>query len=60
LKPEIVIGVGAFAEQRARNVLGSSGPRIGTILHPSPASPKANANWAGVAEEQLRACGALT
>jgi single-strand selective monofunctional uracil DNA glycosylase len=60
LKPEIVIGVGAFAEQRARQVLGSSGPRIGTILHPSPASPKANANWAGVAEEQLRACGALT
>lgn len=59
LKPEIVIGVGAFAEQRARQVLGASGPRIGTILHPSPASPKANANWAGVAEEQLRACGVV-
>jgi single-strand selective monofunctional uracil DNA glycosylase len=59
LKPEIVIGVGAFAEQRARQVLGASGARIGTILHPSPASPKANANWAGLAEEQLRACGVV-
>ncbi|HMJ13450.1 MAG TPA: uracil-DNA glycosylase family protein [Polyangiaceae bacterium] len=57
LEPEIVIGVGAFAEQRARQALGSGPIRIGTILHPSPASPKANRNWAGLAEEQLRACG---
>jgi single-strand selective monofunctional uracil DNA glycosylase len=57
LEPEFVIGVGAFAEQRARQALAGQTLKIGTILHPSPASPRANKNWAGVAEEQLRSCG---
>jgi single-strand selective monofunctional uracil DNA glycosylase len=57
LDPEFVIGVGAFAEQRARAALSGAGVTIGTILHPSPASPKANRDWAAVAEEQLRRCG---
>ena len=50
LDPEWVIGVGAFAAKRARDVLGDS-RNIGQILHPSPASPKANRGWA---EEALR------
>lgn len=57
LEPELVIGVGKFAEDRARAALGESGPRIGTILHPSPASPIANRGWAPQAEKQLRALG---
>jgi single-strand selective monofunctional uracil DNA glycosylase len=57
LEPAFVIGVGGFAEQRARTALAESAVQIGTILHPSPASPKANRNWAGVAEEQLRGYG---
>jgi len=51
-----VIGVGAFAEKRARLALGDA-VEIGTILHPSPASPLANRGWAGTAEKQLVACG---
>ena len=30
---------------------------IGTILHPSPASPKANQGWAEVAERELTKLG---
>jgi len=57
LEPRWVIGVGAFAEERARTVLGDSGPRIGRILHPSPASPAANRGWADAATTQLAALG---
>ena len=32
---------------------------IGTILHPSPASPKANRGWASIAERELQELGAL-
>ena len=51
---EWVIGVGDFAEKRAREALGRSGVRFGRILHPSPASPAANKGWAGVAARQLK------
>jgi single-strand selective monofunctional uracil DNA glycosylase len=59
LKPRFVIGVGAFAKARAENALPDFEGTIGTILHPSPASPKANRGWAAVAEHELRALGAL-
>jgi single-strand selective monofunctional uracil DNA glycosylase len=52
-EPRLVIGVGAFAAAQARTALGESGPPIGTILHPSPASPAANRGWARQAEKQL-------
>ena len=45
LRPEIVVGVGAFAARRAELVLGDAGIRIGQVLHPSPASPAANRGW---------------
>lgn len=57
LKVEQVIGVGGFAERRAREVLGPMGVKIVGILHPSPASPLANKDWAGSIEAQLRAAG---
>jgi len=57
LEPRWVIGVGAFAEKRARSVLGDDGPRIGRILHPSPASPAANRGWAEAVTNQLAALG---
>jgi len=56
LCPSLVVGVGAFAEARARAALGPS-VRIGRILHPSPASPAANANWAELVDSQLGALG---
>ena len=57
LRPTHVIGVGAFAEGRARAALTGSPVQIGTILHPSPASPAANRDWAAQAERQLVALG---
>jgi len=57
LRPQIVIGVGAFAEGRARAALDGLDTRIGRILHPSPASPTANRGWADRATRELRAAG---
>jgi single-strand selective monofunctional uracil DNA glycosylase len=57
LRPKLVVGVGAFAEKRARIALAKSDVRVATILHPSPASPKANAGWARLASEELAALG---
>ena len=57
LQPEWVIGVGKFAETRARAAIGYTDIHIGTILHPSPASPAANRGWSEAAEKQLHAMG---
>jgi single-strand selective monofunctional uracil DNA glycosylase len=57
LRPSIVVGVGAFAEERARRALGAGGAAIGRILHPSPASPAANQGWSELASAQLRELG---
>ncbi|MFP4566009.1 MAG: uracil-DNA glycosylase family protein [Spirochaetaceae bacterium] len=62
LEPEWVIGVGGFAEARIRQALGAdpgvvSRPRIGRILHPSPASPHANRGWAAAAVRKLEDLG---
>jgi single-strand selective monofunctional uracil DNA glycosylase len=57
LRPRLVVGVGKFAEDRARSALGDRDVRIGRILHPSPASPAANRGWSGQAEHQLEALG---
>lgn len=57
LKPQLVVGVGGFAERRARIALVSENIRIGTILHPSPASPLANRGWAAAVERQLFGLG---
>jgi single-strand selective monofunctional uracil DNA glycosylase len=56
-EPKRVIGVGKFAEGRAIAALGEDAPPIGTILHPSPASPAANRGWVEQAERQLIALG---
>ena len=53
LDPSRVVGVGKFARDRCRAVLADSGLEVGTILHPSPASPAANRGWAEQAEQQL-------
>ena len=56
LEPSLVVGIGGFAEKRAREALGGD-VRIGRILHPSPASPAANVDWAGLVDAELRALG---
>ncbi len=50
---EWVVGIGAFAEGRAKTALHGRAINIGRILHPSPASPAANRGWAPQAEAEL-------
>ena len=57
LAPKAVVGVGGFATRRAQLVIGDRDLPIGTMLHPSPASPKANRGWAEAAEAELAALG---
>lgn len=57
IAPEFVVGVGKFAEARARVVVESGAtrarPTITTILHPSPASPLANKGFEAEAVRAL-------
>lgn len=57
LQPKLVVGVGTFAEARAKEALAGMDVTIGRILHPSPASPLANRGWAPLVEQELKALG---
>ena len=54
LEPEWLVGIGGFARERAEEVAANSSVRVGQILHPSPASPKANRHdWGETATAEL-------
>ena len=57
LRPSHVLGVGIYARDCATRALADFDLEIGHILHPSPASPKANRGWARLAEEDIIAAG---
>lgn len=57
LEPRVLVGVGAFATARLRPLAERKGLACGTLLHPSPASPRANRGWAEQAERDLRELG---
>ncbi len=57
LEVRLVVGVGVWAEKRARVALDGSGVEIRRVLHPSPASPAANRGWAEAATRQLAEMG---
>jgi single-strand selective monofunctional uracil DNA glycosylase len=57
LRPDWLIGVGSFAEQRAMETSRGMEIQVGRILHPSPASPAANRDWPGTAAAQLEQLG---
>ena len=59
LRPRLVVGVGSFAAERAERLVAAEGidARVGTVLHPSPASPAANRGWSEQATRQLAALG---
>jgi len=59
LRPRMVLGIGAFAEERIRSALGADTPAVGRIPHPSPANPAANRGWALAAEEAFRKYGVI-
>ena len=60
LQPRFVVGVGAFAEARARAALDTLDLTVGRVLHPSPASPRANRGWATAATAELAELGIAT
>lgn len=60
LRAEWVVGVGAFAEARARQALLGHGVPIARIPHPSPASPAANKDWPGAATKAMLKQGVWT
>lgn len=57
LEPEWLIGVGDFAAIRAREVFEGGSLKLGKILHPSPACPASNKDWAGKVTSQLQQLG---
>ena len=58
VQPEWLVGIGAFAGKRAELAAASNGIRVGQILHPSPASPRANRQeWTKTAAADLIALG---
>ena len=60
LEVEWVIGIGAFAESRAKETFSHiNNLKIGRILHPSPASPQANRGWDQLALKQLKELNVL-
>lgn len=53
LEPAAVVGIGRYAERRARELLGD-GAAVHYLPHPSPASPAANRHWSALAEHALK------
>ena len=53
LQPEWLLAIGGFALGCAERVFPGGSPRLASILHPSPASPAANRDWAGLATARL-------
>ncbi|XP_030054190.1 single-strand selective monofunctional uracil DNA glycosylase [Microcaecilia unicolor] len=51
-----VIGVGRFAEQRARRALAAAGMEVSVkgVMHPSPRNPQANKGWDSIMHNQLQ------
>jgi single-strand selective monofunctional uracil DNA glycosylase len=65
LRPDWVLGVGAYARQCAeRALVGLRGERsqlqIAQILHPSPASPAANRGWEPAVDAELERLGVFS
>jgi len=57
LQPEHLIGVGAFAENCLKRVFPERSSEVKRMLHPSPASPVANRDFAGTAVKQMKDFG---
>ncbi len=53
LQPRTLVGVGGFAAKRCGGLVGDAYGEVVTLLHPSPASPKANRGWAKAADQVL-------
>jgi single-strand selective monofunctional uracil DNA glycosylase len=52
-----VIGIGGFAEGRAKQALAGEPVEFGRILHPSPANPQANRGWSEAVSQNFADMG---
>ena len=59
LSPTWALGVGKFAEGRLQSALRGLDVRVGSVPHPSPASPQANRGWAAAMDESLQRLGLI-
>ncbi|HUJ86760.1 MAG TPA: uracil-DNA glycosylase family protein [Burkholderiales bacterium] len=59
LRPAHVVGIGRFAAERAARALQRSGVKLGSVPHPSPASPAANRGWEALMDGALAGLGIL-
>lgn len=57
LEPEWLVAIGDFAMKRALHAFPGNAPRLVRILHPSPASPAANREWAAIVTRDLERHG---
>jgi single-strand selective monofunctional uracil DNA glycosylase len=57
LEPAHVVGIGNFAEARAREALGGPEVKIGMINHPIPANPTAHRGWEPLIAKEFAALG---
>lgn len=57
LKPKWAVGIGAFAARQAETAAAGKSIKVGQVLHPSPASPASNRDWAGQVVKQMQALG---
>jgi single-strand selective monofunctional uracil DNA glycosylase len=48
-----VVGVGGYAETRAREALDGLAVKFAKVPHPSPANPVANRGWSAAATKAL-------
>lgn len=55
--PKYVLGIGTFAEKRAKIALEGMDVQIERITHPSPANPKANKGWFECVDRELQKIG---
>lgn len=57
LRPAWVLGLGHFAERRAREASAGLDVRVAALPHPSPASPAANRGWERLLAKRLSDLG---
>ncbi|MCH3917014.1 MAG: single-stranded DNA-binding protein [Spirochaetia bacterium] len=56
LSPLHVGGIGNYAAKKLKHIC-KDGQDVITLLHPSPANPLANKDWAGICTAQIKAAG---